>query len=110
LWKNSFVCYLTKSENDRLSQRNIKYSLESREEELLFEYYSPADSEDEENAQWLKISDILKKLETSAEYRVTNNSHTIIGKALAKHTVKQKRSNTSRYYLLKTPYFWMRQQ
>jgi predicted P-loop ATPase len=25
LWKNGFVCYLTKSENDRLSQRNIKY-------------------------------------------------------------------------------------
>jgi hypothetical protein len=98
LWKSGCRCYLTKEENDKLNERNIRYTLGSREEELLFEYFSPADESDD-TAKWIKISDIITVLEKDG-HKLSTNSHSMIGKALKKQGVVSKRTKSARSYFL----------
>jgi hypothetical protein len=99
LWKQGCRCYLTKSENDQLNKRNLKYSLDSREEDLLLSYFTIPENEDA-RSKWMKINDIITEFEKGG-YRASGNSQTMIGKALRKHGVIQKRTKSARFYLLK---------
>ena len=101
LWKQGCRCYLTKSENDQLNKRNIKYSLDSREEELLLTYFDIVTNKNNVSAKWKTIKDIIDKIEESNGYRSNSNSHSMFGKALKKHSALQKRDNKSRKYLLR---------
>ncbi len=106
LWKEGYICYLLKQENDKLNERNIKYSLSSREEELLFECYDLVSEGSTETGGWFSISEIIKRFEAAEKYRSTSNSHVMIGKALKKHNVPQKRDKKARKYLLRDNQLW----
>lgn len=78
---------------------NEAFNIQSPEEQLLYYYFEEA--KDEKEGTWMTPTEIYLYLRDKSKMKLGNRGMTAFGRVLKKAGFPSKRSNTSRYYLVR---------